>query len=274
LIALLDSNQAHLFEALQGRLDPVRDLEREDADEDIQRDKPRFTYKKRFTATGHERLHDDADAPFLREVAGAIAEASKNRNFAGLILLGQSQDTAALRTRLPKQLDALVVGEAPQAMTVRLDDLAENVDHHLFDCQTEHQRQLLAELTERWKRNHLVANGATEVLDALQQGRAIQVLFGTRRDMPGARCRDCRYRFGAPVAVCPYCQGRCAQVSAAQDILGPAMRHRVPVEFLRMPAQSDPLEPAGGVVALLRAAANWAPNAELAQASEGHAQAV
>src|SRR5262249_14815626 len=236
--------------------------------------KPRFTYKERFSATGHERLHDEADAPFLGEVAGALADQKKNRNFAGLILLGQSQDIAALRTRLPKELDALVVGEARHAMTVRGDDLTEDVDRLLNDWQREHQRQLRAELTERWKRNHLVANGATEVLDALQQGRAVQVLFGGRRDMPGARCRDCRYRFGAPVAVCPYCQGHCDRVSGGQDFLGLAMRHQVPVQFLRVAAQSDPVEQAGGVVALLRAAANWAPNAELAQASEGHTQAV
>src|SRR5205823_1991433 len=176
---------------------------------------------------------------------------------------------------LPKELDIPIVGEAAHAMYAALpDDLTEDVSRLVNDWQAEQERQILAELSERWKRDHLVANGATEVLDALQQGRAAQVLIGTRRDIPGAHCMDCGYRFGAPVMACPYCQGRCRNVNAVQDIMRLAMRHWVPVHLFRVPAPSDPLEPAGGVAALLRAAANWAPNAEVARASEGHAEVV
>jgi len=273
LIALFNSNEAHLFEVSHSRPERVRDLEREDVDQEIQRDKPRFTFKKRFAATHHERLHGPEGALFLRDVADAIGEQWKNGDFAGLVLLGQSQDTAALRKLLPRELDALVVGEAPHAMTQNADELTDDVGRLVNDWQAERQRQILAELNERWKQDHLVANGATEVLDALQQGRAAQVLFGTRRDVPGARCPDCGYRFGAPVEVCPYCQGRCQKVNAVQDILRLAIRHQVPVFLFRVPAKNDPLEPAG-VVALLRAEANWAPNAKVAQESEGHPQVI
>jgi len=272
LIAVVDSNEAHFFEAHASRPEPLRDLQREDVGQDIQRDKPQFTYKKRFAATGHERLHDAKDAPFLRQVADALDEQGKNGHFAGLILLGQSQDTAALRKLLRKELEARIVGEAPHAMTTRPDDLTGDVSRLVNDWRTEHERRILAELNERWKRNHLVANGATEVLDALQQGRAVQVLMGTRRDIPGAHCMDCGYRLGAPVAVCPYCQGRCRSVNAVQDIMRLAMRHQVPVELLRVAAKTDPLEHAGGVVAMVRAAANWAQAAQGAVAREDHAE--
>jgi protein required for attachment to host cells len=258
LIVLFNSNEAHLFEAHPSRPEPLRDLQRADADQEFQRDKPQFTYKKRFAATPHERLHDAKDAPFLREVADALAEQWKDGRYAGLILLGQSQDIGALRKLIRKELDARVVGEAPHAMTTRPDALTGDVSRLVNDWRAERERQILAELNERWKRDHLVANGATEVLDALQQGRAVQVLIGTRRDIPGAHCMDCGYRFGAPVGVCPYCEGRCRRVNAVQDILRLAMRHQIPVELLRLPARSDPLEPAGGVVAMVRASANWA----------------
>jgi hypothetical protein len=273
LIVLFDSNEGHFFETYHSRPRPVGKLEREDADQRIQRDKPRFTYKKRFAATGHERLHGPADAPFFRDVAGAIDEHWKNGHYAGMVLLGKSQDTAALRQLLSKELDALVVGEAPHAMTARPDDLTADVSRLISDWEAEHEGRALAELTERRRRHHLVANGATEVLDALQQGRAAQIfLGGAGRDIPGARCTDCGYRLGAPVAVCPYCEGRCRTVNAVQDIMRLAMRHRVPVHLFRMPAQIDPLEPSGGVAALVRAAVNWAPDAGAARASEGHVE--
>jgi len=273
LIAIVDSNEAHLFEAHQSRPVRVRDLEREDADETIERDKPRFTYKKRFAATAHERLHGLEESPFLRQVADAIVEQWNEGPFAGLVLFGRTQDTAALRKLLPRQLDEVVVGETSHAMTPWPDDLTEDVNRLVGDWQARHERELLAELDGRWKQEHLVGNGATEVLDALQQGRAALVLIGRRRDLPGAHCTSCGYHFGAPVATCPYCQGTCRTINAVQDIMRLSMRHRVPVQLLHADPKNDPLERAGGVVALLHAPANWAPDAEAARASEGRTQA-
>jgi hypothetical protein len=271
LIALVDSDEAHLFEVRHGRPDPVHDLARDDVDQDIQRDKPRFTDKKRLIRTRHERLHGLEESKFLREVADAIAEHYwAGGDFAGLIVMGHEQSIAALRKLLDKKVEGAIVGTATHAMSTRPDDLADDVARLIDDWWAGRDRQILAELGERRKEDHLVADGATEVLDALQQGRAAQVVFGNRRDIPGARCSGCDYRFGAPVEFCPYCRERCRTVNAAQDILRLAMRHRVPVHLLRVPAKHDPLATTGGVAALLHAEANWAPNTKVAQESEGH----
>ncbi len=259
LIALADSDEAHLFEVHHGPPERVHDLEREDSKEEIQRDKPRFTYKKRFARTRHEHLHGAQDDKFLREVSDAIRDHWQNGNFAGLILLGHPTITAPLRRLLPRDVEDAVIGEAPHAMSTRPDDFAAEATRMIARWQAERERQLMAELQERWKRKHLVASGPTDVLDALQQGRATQVVLGRRRDIPGAYCRDCGYHFGAPVGRCPYCQGACRAVNAAQDILRLAVRHRVPVLLFHPDPKHDPLEPAGGVAALLRAEADWAP---------------
>jgi protein required for attachment to host cells len=274
LIALVDSNEAHLFDMHHNRPVRVRDLVRADADEDIQRDKARFTYKKRFAATTHERLHGLEESPFLRQVAAAIEDQWRDGDFAGLIVLGRTQDIAAVRKLLPRHVDERIVGEATHAMTTHPDELTDDLSRLVDDWRTGREREVLAELNERWKQSHLIANGATDVLDALQQGRATQVLLGRRWDIPGAHCTSCGYRFGAPVAVCPYCQGHCRAVNAAQDIMRLAMRHRIPVMRLRGVGKNDPLAGAGEVAALLRAEANWAPSKEVAQAREGRAHAV
>jgi peptide subunit release factor 1 (eRF1) len=270
LIALIDTDEAHLFEAHHGRPESVRDLERPDVHVDIQRDKPRFTYKKRFAKAPHEYLHGMDEDPFLHEVAEALDEhwhAHGDGRFAGLILLGQSPTTAAVRKLLPRDLESAVVGEAPHAMTTQPDELSDDVTRIIDQARIEREERLMAELRERWKEKHLVANGPGEVLDALQQGRATQIVFGRRHEMPGARCQDCGYRFGAPVATCVYCNGRCQTVSAAQDILRLAMKQRLPVHLFRPGPKDDPLAPAGGVAALLRAEANWAPDGATVQAA-------
>ncbi|MGC8644424.1 MAG: host attachment protein [Isosphaeraceae bacterium] len=256
LIVLLDSDQAHLFTAHRGQPGWVRDVERQDVHVTFQRDKPRFTYKKRFARAQHERLHALEDDAFFRKVAGAVAEEWTRDHFGGLILLGQPPVTALLRRLLPRDLEQMVAGEFPHAMTTRPEDLSDDVSRILEEWRTRREREILPELHERWRRNHLVADGPSDVLDALQQGRAGQVVFGTRRDLVGARCSECGYRFGEPVANCVYCQAACKRINTVQEILRMAVRHRVPVHLFRQGLKNDPLAP-GGVAAFLVAGANW-----------------
>jgi hypothetical protein len=259
LAVLVDSDQAHLFSAHRGHPDWVRDLERRDAAEAYQRDKPRFTYKKRFARAQHERLRSTDEDRFLHEVCQAVVEEWGRSHFADLILLGQPPITAALRRLLPRELLQSLAGETPHAMTSRPEDISDDVGRILEQKRSERERELVAELRERWRRDYLVGTGPTEVLDALQQGRAGQVLFGNRRDIEGARCAECHYLFGTPLQSCVHCGGVCRKVNAAQEILRMAVRHRVPVHFFRGGLSDDPLAAADCVAAFLLAPANWAP---------------
>lgn len=269
LAAVVSSHEVHLFEVHAGVTEEVRGIHKE-VDESTQRDKPRFTYKKRFTKTRHERQHGLEDDDFFKQAVADIAEHWKLGQFSGLILLGPTEITAALRRLLPKELEAAVAHEAAHTMTSKAEDIAAQVEHVLEAWREGRKAELMGELTERWKNEHLVANGPTEVLDALQQGRATQVILGPERDIPGARCTSCGYRFGAPVRVCVYCESPTRNISAAQEILRMALRHRVGVHiFDNNGTRATLMNRAGGVAALLRAGDNWAPDKETARASRG-----
>ncbi len=235
----------------------------------MQRDKPRFTYKKRFARAFDERLHSLDEDAFLKSIAESITEHWKTGAFTGLILLGSSTNTSAVRRLLDKEMNAQVVEEHSQTMTSRPSDVTDDVARVMDQWRARREQEILGELQQRWKENHLVANGATDVLDALQQGRATQVVIGPRRDLAGARCVECGYRFGAPVATCVYCQGSTRSINAVQEILRMALRHRILVHLFDRRRPEDPLAHVGGVAALLRAEANWAPDKNTAQASKG-----
>ena len=126
LVALVDSHQAHLFEAHAGVAEEAGGIARE-IDPTIQRDKPRFTYKKRFSQTRHEHLKELTDDGFLKKASEMITEHWGSGAFGGLILLGQAPVTSAVRRLLPKELDAAVVEEAAQAMTHRPEEVTEQV---------------------------------------------------------------------------------------------------------------------------------------------------
>jgi peptide subunit release factor 1 (eRF1) len=273
LVAVVDSHRVHLFEAFAGVAESVGGVDRP-IPPDTQRDKPRFTYKKRFSQTRHERLQDIDDDGFLKTVIDTIkqhwGQNNGNGPFTGLILLGQSPVTSAVRRLLPKELEQAVVLEAAQTMTDRAEDVADDVARALETWRAGRRAELLTTLDERRREKHLIADGPIDVLDALQQGRATKIVVGSNRKIAGARCSACGYRFGAPVGTCVYCQAPCKTVNAAQEILRMAVRHRVPVFLLQDQAENDPLAAFGGVSALLRAEANWAPDAATARASMGH----
>ncbi len=267
LVAVLNANHLHLFEAHSGVPEEVREVERDIPE--MQRDKPRFNYKKRFSKAFDERLQKLDQDPFLKDVADTVAEHHAAGDFAGLILLGPTEMTAALRRLLPEKLKDEVVEEHHQTMTSRPDDVADDVARVMDQWRADRERSLLHELGQRWKEKRLVANGPTEVLDALQQGRATQIVFGSRRDFAGSHCRECGYRLGTPTGKCPYCGGETRTVNAAQEILRMAMRHRVPVYLFARGLKDDPFASAGGLSALLRAEANWAPDPTTAAATRG-----
>ncbi len=260
LIAVVDAHQAQLFEAHSGVPEQVLSMAKEIQSENV-RDKPRFTYKKRFSKVRHETQQKLDDDNFYKEVARTVEQVFNGGEFAGLILLGQSQNTAVLRRLLHKDVAAAVVEEHSQTMTEKPGDVGDDVARAMDHWQDRQHQKMMEELRSRWERKHLVANGPTEVLDALQQGRATAVAFGPRRDMAGARCTDCGYRFGAPTAECVYCGGKTHSVNAAQEILRMAFRQPIAeVRFLDYVGTADPLEKVNGVAALLRAEANWTPS--------------
>ena len=269
LVALVDSDEAHLFEARHGHPDRVRDVVRDDTHEAIQRDKPRFTIKKRFAQTRHERLFGLEDDRFLKSAAEAVASHWKTHDFAGLILLGQPPVTSALKKLLPREVASAVTGEAPHAMRPAKgrrpdrDGVGQIVESGARPSPG----------AAAWGPRRLPRAGQGEAPGRRRRHR------GPRRLAAGARHRDpplsasradiparplaqnCNYRLGAPVRTCPSCDGPTRPVNAVQDILRMAMRHRVPVHTLRPPsAKDDPLAFCNGVASLLRAEANWAPS--------------
>lgn len=268
LVAVVGSRDLSLFEAYSGVPELVQQVERQEPP--VQRDKPRFTYKKRFAQVWHEFQQSLENDGFLKGVAETIGQHYGGNGFSGLILLGTPHLTAAVRRLLDKRVQEEVVEVGSQHRTTDPDDVADDVARAMEHWRTGRETELLAELTQRWKEQHHVANGPTEVLDALQQGRATQVVIGPGRDLPGAVCRGCGYRFGAPVATCVYCGGSTRTVNAVQEILRLAMRHRVAVFLFEADRPDDPLAGAGGLCALTRAEANWAPDKATAAASQGH----
>ena len=267
LIVAVDGMHARFFETSAGVPEAVDELSR-DTGADFEGGPPRFHYKKRLAQQFHERLKGLDEDGFFRETAALVAAHWGEGCFDRLVLIGRQQAVAALRSNLAKEIAERVFDPAHSALPDNLDQLAPVTEKATGAWRAEHEIRLAKEISERRKRGHLIGDGASETLDALQQGRAAEIVLGRNHNLEGARCTSCGYRFGAPTGVCVYCGGKTTRVAAEQEILRLATRHRVPFYIYPAAPEPDPVGPQG-VVSLLHAEANWAPTREAADASLG-----
>ena len=78
-----------------------------------QRDKPRFTYKKRFARAQHERLHAIEDDGFLHEVSERGGRGMGAGSFRRVDSPGPAADHGVPPPLLPRDLEQVVAGEPP-----------------------------------------------------------------------------------------------------------------------------------------------------------------
>jgi peptide subunit release factor 1 (eRF1) len=269
LVATIATREVRLFEMQSGQAEAVGSLERPSGPPEQppagaeQMLAGRFTYKKAHSQSHHERLKSLDDDAFVKEAAALLAKRWHDEpGHWGLVLVGLSPQVAAVRRLLPPELDKQVV-VLPEGVPVPTEATIDAVLPGVLETDRKARRsRVLDDLKSRLEHRHLVAPGAVEVLDALQQGRATDVVLGPRRDIGGARCPECGYRFGAPVGTCAYCGATTRLVNAVQEILRMALRQRVNVHVVKRnpgdPADVlGPLESAGDVAALVKAPANW-----------------
>jgi hypothetical protein len=272
LVATIATREVRLFEMQSGQAEAAGTLERPSGPPEQppagaeQMLAGRFTYKKANSQSHHERLKSLDDDAFVKESAALLAKRwHEEPGHWGLVLVGLAPQVAAVRRLLPADLERSVI-LLPEGVPVPTEATIDAVLQQVLEHDRNDRRaRVLDDLKSRLAQHHLVAAGAVEVLDALQQGRATDVVLGPRRDIGGARCTECGYRFGAPVGTCAYCGAKTRLVNAVQEILRMALRQRVNVHVVKRnpgdPADVlAPLEAAGDVAALVKAPANWAPS--------------
>ena len=127
LVALVDSDHAHVFEAHHGVGRGVHEIERPDIDEDSS-----ATSRGSPTRSGSPRPSTSASTAPRRTSSSRGSprrwpSTGRRGIFDGLILLGRPTILGAMRQLLPKDLAGAMVEEPPHAMTARPDDVADEV---------------------------------------------------------------------------------------------------------------------------------------------------
>ena len=267
LLVLTDSHRGRLYEAAWGHTRLLQELD--EAVPRRQRSAGELWGKQQATIARHR---EDHLLHYRKALATATEQAWPAAPFRGLILLGDEETIAALRSSLAAAFAGRIVHVGPYSWARKKPDIDAKVREVLQAALRAHDEALLEEFERRLHEHYLIAAGPQEVVNALRNGQVGYpgyVILEPDRGQRAARCTRCDSIFTTIYTTCPVCQGACEQVNLWQQILLFAARHDIVAHVV----DSHPaLAQHGGVAAVLSRAEPWEPAAvETAKAAAGSA---
>jgi hypothetical protein len=251
LVVLTDTHHGRLYAAAPGEERLLDELDEESLEK---KRSPGQQWEKQQSANA--RYREDDILRYQKELVGRVESAWADHPYQGIILLGEHEVLENVRVLLPKRLTDRVVHEAPHAWAGRQPEIRDQVRPVVDAAIAGQQERLLNEIGNRLKEGYAVATGPQEIIEALENGQAVELALCPDPGEVASRCSGCRSLFAAEVATCPYCKAACARADLWQEILSRAVRHGVAVHFV--PAEAQAVMH-GGVAALLaRDEPQWA----------------
>lgn len=203
------------------------------------------------------RHREDRIRHYEDRVVQEMERSWNEEHYEGLILLGQKDVLAELRSRLPSWLESKVAAEMPHAFAGRQLSMTAKVRRVLDEMLRAHDARLVGDLKTRFEEHRGVASGPQAVLDALRRGQVGYpgyVLLQSDAGQPASRCTKCESPFAVTHERCPFCGAACETLSLWQEILSVAHRHGVRIHFV---GDNPLLAQCGGVAAVLARDEPW-----------------
>jgi rubrerythrin len=203
------------------------------------------------------RHREDHIIHYIKGLAQEIERAWPEERYDGIVLLGEHEVLAKLRTYLPGALRSAVAGEAPHAWAGCQAPLAEKIDSTHAQALREQERQLFEDIKRRLMEDHHIATGPQAVIDAIENDQIGYSGCVVMESDPGEialRCSGCQKLFAQATDECPSCHAKCEKTNLWQAIALFAERKHVVVHFVE---PGHGLDKHAGVVALLTREAPW-----------------
>jgi peptide subunit release factor 1 (eRF1) len=252
LVVHTDTHRGRLYTAVPGAVHLIEEID--EAVPKRHRSSGELWGKQQATIARHR---EDHVVHYLKGLAREIERAWPDERYDGIVLLGEHEVLAELRTHLPEELRSSIAGESPHAWTGRQVPLVEKIDSIHTHALREQERQLFDDIKRRLMEDHHIATGPQAVIDAIENdqiGYSGCVVMESDRGEIASRCSGCHRLFAQAVDECPSCHTGCEKTNLWQAIALFAARKHVMVHFVE---SGHGLDKRAGVVALLAREAAW-----------------
>jgi len=256
-ILRVDHETATFYTAHLGRINPGSELSMElDTGDWSRKDlMPATSYGRELTAGSHRDAFEDRVAEnqkrFFKEVTEAAAEWSRKARLDRIVLGGDEQAAAALRSEFPTELADRVIGSVPLPQYENDKDMEERVRSLAETHEREAESSLVEEIVGAAKSGGNGALGTDDVLGSLVERRAHTVAAVWPLEGSATVCGKCGFATGQTLEACPVCGGDTYMEPLAETLSRLSHAAGSSVEWVRPPA-AEQLRAVGGVGARLR----------------------
>lgn len=205
-----------------------------------------------FSLSGHrfERHIDYHVSLHIKDVVKKLESFLAAERIERIITGGADDAVAKVREMLPKAVSEKIVGAFHAEMFANVNDIFEKVRTVISGVESMEEKAIVSDLLTAVGKGQNAVIGIEDVLNALQEGRIMKLIFIKDFKDAGYECRDCRHLSKQKVSACPYCKGGMKEVNYLIDLA--AQRAVEQGSLTEVIAENKELLDAGGIGAFLR----------------------
>ncbi len=167
----------------------------------------------------YERHIDYHVDQHLKEVVKKL-EDFLSREYVGRILIGGTEEAVTkLKSMLPQAIAEKIIGTFHAEMFANNKEIMEKVEPILSAAEREKEEREIEELITKAMKNENAVIGLEDVLNALQEGRIMKLIFHKDYKQNGYSCKNCGYMTIQKIINCPYCKGELEDVNYIVDFI-------------------------------------------------------
>lgn len=205
-----------------------------------------------FSLSGHrfERHIDYHVSLHIKDVVKKLESFLAAERIERIITGGSDDAIAKVREMLPRAVSEKIVGAFHAEMFANVNDIFEKVKPVISESESMEEKAIVSKLLTAAGKGQNAVIGIEDVLNALQEGRVMKLIFIKDVEDSGYACRNCRHLSKQKVSACPYCKGGMENVNYLIDLA--AQRAVEQGSLIEVIADNKELLDAGGIGAFLR----------------------
>lgn len=174
-----------------------------------------------------------------------------SHEYVGRLIIGGSEEAVTkVRAMLPQTVADKVIGTFQAEMYAKSNEILEKAQPVLQAFEKKKEAETVDKLLTGALKNENGVIGIEDVLNALQEGRIMRLVFLKDYRQSGLICRNCGYLTVQHISICPYCKDEMQKVNYIVDLAAQkAVEHGAFVEII---SENKKLQDSGSIGAFLR----------------------
>src|SRR4030043_188005 len=174
-----------------------------------------------------------------------------SREYVGRLLIGGSEEAVTkVKAMLPHAIADKIIGTFQTEMFANSKEVLKKVEPVLQVFEEKKETENINGLLTKAMKNENAVIGIEDVLNALQEGRIMKLIFLKDYKQSGLTCKNCGYLTIQHISKCPYCKGEIQGVNYIVDLA--AQKAVEQGAFVEVTDENKKLKESGSIGAFLR----------------------